>query len=153
MHSSGIDIANFVKQALVYIEEHFQENPIGYINAAEILKRISYGLKNFPLPTILMKMEIYNGLGGDVQPTTTPTTPQPVATNPIAATSTHSQPQKTEEKNIPTEQEIPTNTDTPTQADTPTPAAPMPSAQDMQDNTQPLENTPVVTTNSTPKPL
>ncbi len=130
LHSSGIDIANFVKQALVYIEEHFQENPIGYINAAEILKRISYGLKNFPLPTILMKMEIYNGLGGDVQPTAIPTTQQQVA-SPIAATSTPSQPEKIEEKKQPTEQEIPTTIDTPTQAETSTstaPAAPMPSA-------------------------
>lgn len=155
LHSSGIDIANFVKQALVYIEEHFQENPIGYINAAEILKRISYGLKNFPLPTILMKMEIYNGLGGDVQPTATPTTQQQVV-SPIAPTSTPSQPEKIEEKKLPTEQEAPTTTDIPTQAETPTPtapAAPMPSAQDTQDNIQPLEDTPVVTTSSIPTPV
>lgn len=150
-----------MKQALVYIEEHFQENPIGYINAAEILKRISYGLKNFPLPTILMKMEIYNGLGGDVQPTATPTTQQQVA-SPSIATSTPSQPEKIEAKKLPTEQETPTTTDTPTQAEVPAPtapAAPMPSAQDTQDHTQPLEGTPAeatepaTTTSSIPTPV
>ncbi len=61
LSESGIDISNFVKQSLIYIEEHFQENPAGYIACAEIFKRISYGLRNFPLPTVLMKMEIYNG--------------------------------------------------------------------------------------------
>lgn len=88
LHSSGIDIANFVKQSLIYIEEHFQENPTGYIACAEIFKRISYGLRNFPLPTILMKMEIYNGFTADGDtiaiPATAMQTPKPTPMAPMA---------------------------------------------------------------------
>ena len=62
LHETGVDVNNFIKQCLVYIEEHFSENIPGYILCSDILKRVLYGLKNFPLPTVLMKMEIYNAL-------------------------------------------------------------------------------------------
>ena len=57
---TGIDINNFTRQCLIYIEEHFGEDIAWYVSCTEIIKRIISGIKNFPLPTILMKMEIYN---------------------------------------------------------------------------------------------
>lgn len=62
LQNSGIDIGNFIKQSLTYIEEHFQENPAGYILCADILKNVSYWLRSFPIPTVLLKMEIYKAL-------------------------------------------------------------------------------------------
>lgn len=60
LHDTWVDIHNFIKQCLVYIEEHFSENIEWYITCSDILKRILYWLKTFPLPIVLMKMEIYN---------------------------------------------------------------------------------------------
>jgi DNA polymerase III subunit gamma/tau len=60
---TGVDINNFVRQCLIYIEEHFGENISWYVQCTDILKRIIVGIKNFPLPSILMKMEIYNAAG------------------------------------------------------------------------------------------
>ncbi len=60
---TGVDINNFVRQCLIYIEEHFAENIPWYIQCTEVLKRIIVGIKNFPLPGILMKMEVYNAAG------------------------------------------------------------------------------------------
>lgn len=65
LQESWIDISNFVKQCLVYIEEHFQENPRGYIVCADILKNVSYGLRSFPIPAVLLKMEIYKALADE----------------------------------------------------------------------------------------
>jgi DNA polymerase III subunit gamma/tau len=60
LHETWVDTSNFIKQCLVYIEEHFSQDVSWYIWCADILKRITMGLRWFPLPTILMKMEIYN---------------------------------------------------------------------------------------------
>lgn len=62
IQDSGIDIGNFIKQCLVYIEEHFQENPSWFIICADILKNVTYGLRSFPIPSVLLKMEIYKAL-------------------------------------------------------------------------------------------
>ncbi len=62
LQDTGIDMGNFIKQCLVYIEEHFQENPSWYIVCADILKNVTYGLRSFPIPSILLKMEIYKAL-------------------------------------------------------------------------------------------
>ncbi len=69
IQDSGIDIGNFIKQCLVYIEEHFQENPSWFIICADILKNVAYGLRSFPIPSVLLKMEIYKALskGDDTQ--------------------------------------------------------------------------------------
>lgn len=61
-HTSWIDIANFIRQSLQHIEEHFQEDIAWNIACIDFFKRINSGLRNFPLPIILMKMEVYNGL-------------------------------------------------------------------------------------------
>lgn len=71
LHETWVDINNFIKQCLVYIEEHFSENIEWYIVCTDVLKRVLYWLKNFPLPTILMKMEIYNAFNASA-PTNTP---------------------------------------------------------------------------------
>ena len=78
LHTTWVDVNNFIKQCLVYIEEHFSENIEWYILCTDILKRILYWLRNFPLPTILMKMEIYNAFNASAPtniPATTPKTP------------------------------------------------------------------------------
>ena len=64
LHTSGIDIAHFIKQCLVHIEEHFSDNVAGYTTCVELLKRVNYSLRSFPLPVILLKSEIASALLG-----------------------------------------------------------------------------------------
>jgi DNA polymerase III subunit gamma/tau len=70
LHQTWVDINNFIKQCLVYIEEHFSENITGYIMCSDVLKRILSWLRSFPLPAILMKMEVYNMLHSSTSSTT-----------------------------------------------------------------------------------
>lgn len=86
LHETGVDINNFIKQCLVYIEEHFSENIEWYILCTNILKRVLSGLKNFPLPTVLMKIEIYNAFNWSAVSDTPTVTPK-VATKPTSATA------------------------------------------------------------------
>ena len=86
LHETGVDINNFIKQCLVYIEEHFSENIEWYIVCTDILKRILYWLKSFPLPTILMKMEIYNAFNTSA-PTNTPAVAPKVTSKTMSASA------------------------------------------------------------------
>jgi DNA polymerase III subunit gamma/tau len=84
LHISGVDINNFIKQCLVHIEEHLEENIPWYLLCAGILKQILYGIKSFPVPTILMKMEVYKAISGEISPsisTSKPSTPVSVPTS------------------------------------------------------------------------
>lgn len=86
LHETWVDISNFIKQCLVYIEEHFADNIEWYILCTDILKRILYGLKNFPLPTILMKMEVYNAFNAPASTDTPAVTPK-ASTKPAPVTA------------------------------------------------------------------
>lgn len=68
LQESGVDMSNFIKQCFLYIEEHFQENPSGYVVIADMLKSVSYGLRTFPIPTMLLKMEIYKAIADSNDP-------------------------------------------------------------------------------------
>ena len=83
LHDTGVDISNFVKQCLVFIEEHFSENIDWYVACAETMKRIAYGLKSFPLPAVLLKMEIHTSMHPQQQSTSTPIQ-QPTKAQPSA---------------------------------------------------------------------
>lgn len=85
LHQTWVDINNFIKQCLVYIEEHFSENISWYIMCSDILKRVLAGLRSFPLPAILMKMEIYNILqtNNNTTQTTSPSKKSPTSATPI----------------------------------------------------------------------
>lgn len=69
LSETWVDVNNFIKQCLGFIEEHFAENIAWYSFCSDIIKRILSGLKNFPTPSVLMKMEIYNAIDWKVQPT------------------------------------------------------------------------------------
>lgn len=58
LSTSGIDMAHFIKQCLSYIADHFGENIGGYSNVVELCRRMSYSMKSFPLPSILLKAEV-----------------------------------------------------------------------------------------------
>lgn len=59
LEEGGTDVQNFIKQLLLYIEEHINEDMETMLSLADILKNISFSMKAFPQPFIIIKSEIY----------------------------------------------------------------------------------------------
>lgn len=59
LQENGIDVQNFIKQLLLYIEEHMHEDMETMLKLVDILKNISFSLKIFPQPYIIIKSELY----------------------------------------------------------------------------------------------
>lgn len=94
LHTSGIDMAHFIKQCLGYIADHFTENIGGYSEAVELCRRVNYAIKSFPLPAILLKAEVAQMCGASND--ATPPAPIPaVKKTPTATTTTKSAPAPT----------------------------------------------------------
>ncbi len=55
----GTDVQNFIKQLLLYIEEHMNEDLETMLSLADVLKNISFSMKAFPQPFIIIKSELY----------------------------------------------------------------------------------------------
>ncbi len=110
--ASWVDIQNFIKQCLIYIEEHIEEDVSWNLLCASVFKQILYGIKSFPVPSILMKMEVHKAIVGTDQQPSTITKAQPkiedsvvfvgdsakvvIPTNQVSAPSSAPQPQSTE---------------------------------------------------------
>ncbi len=59
LQEGGTDVQNFIKQLLLYIEEHMNEDAPTMLSLADILKNINISLKAFPQPYIIIKSELY----------------------------------------------------------------------------------------------
>ncbi len=55
----GTDVQNFIKQLLLYIEEHMNDDIETMLSLADVLKNISFSIKAFPQPYIIIKSELY----------------------------------------------------------------------------------------------
>lgn len=59
LQEGGTDVQNFIKQLLLYIEEHMHEDMPTMLSLADILKNINISLRSFPQPYIIIKSELY----------------------------------------------------------------------------------------------
>lgn len=55
----GTDVQNFIKQLLLYIEEHMHEDMETMLSLADVLKNISFSMRAFAQPYIIIKSELY----------------------------------------------------------------------------------------------
>ena len=93
IHDQGVDLHNFAKQSLRYIDEQFVNDIDFFANMSEIFSEIISSIRYYPYPTIVYKISINKHInGGNVQHTETQKTSTPI-----------SKPAKEEKKEAPIE--------------------------------------------------
>ncbi len=58
LHDDGVDVAQFAKQVLAYIDEHFLENVEQMAQMAELFGKILSEMKYYPYPLLVYKRYI-----------------------------------------------------------------------------------------------
>lgn len=71
----GIDLSQFAKQVLMYIDEHLKEDTTFLIDVSEVFTDILRDIKYYPYPTIVYKIA-FNKKINKATPTQEQTTPQ-----------------------------------------------------------------------------
>ncbi|MEF2175989.1 MAG: DNA polymerase III subunit gamma/tau [Candidatus Absconditabacteria bacterium] len=63
--NNGIDLYTFAKQILTYIDDKFMEDVSFYAKLADLFRNIIVSIKNYPLPIVIYKSEIYKYIKGN----------------------------------------------------------------------------------------
>jgi len=113
-------VQNFIKQLLLYIEEHINEDMETMLSLADVLKNISFSMRAFPQPYIIIKSELYKHfnpfhiyVASDEQPKKKASIGK--AENPAPAMSSDDKPPKGEANSEP-KAEAPTRMSAPVQS-------------------------------------
>jgi hypothetical protein len=64
IHEQGIDLQNFAKQALMYIDQNLMEDTDFLLQASEIFTEIISTIRYYPYPAIVYKVAINKHLQG-----------------------------------------------------------------------------------------
>lgn len=83
LQEGGTDVQNFIKQLLLYIEEHMNEDASTMLSLADVLKNISMSLRAFPQPYIIIKSELHKHF----HPRAFETAPEQVKKKPLTNNS------------------------------------------------------------------
>ncbi len=112
LQEGGTDVQNFIKQLLLYIEEHMNDDIETMLSLADVLKNISFSIKAFPQPYIIIKSEIHKHfnpfhiyVASDEQPKKKSSIANTAPEKPVAKSTP-----TTEEKQTPKEDETPPKT-------------------------------------------
>jgi DNA polymerase III gamma/tau subunit len=63
IHEQGVDLYNFAKQTLMYIDQHFIEDIPFFAKTSEAFTEIISGIRYYPYPTIVYKIALHKHMG------------------------------------------------------------------------------------------
>ncbi len=116
LQEDGIDLYNFAKQLLQYIDKHLMENIDGYLAISQSCSEILSTIRYYPYPAIVYKIAFNKLLAG---PQTQPV--QPIPTQPEVKEIKKTEPEPIQPNNTPEpakqEVTVPTNDTTATESE------------------------------------
>jgi len=65
-HAQGIDLLQFAKQVLMYLDEHLIEDVDFYLRVSDVFTKILGNIKYYPYPSIVYKIALNTLFGGEV---------------------------------------------------------------------------------------
>ena len=60
LYDGGTDLSNFAKDVLLWLDEHFSENPAAYSHLAGGFREIYAEVKRYPYPVLVYKSKLYS---------------------------------------------------------------------------------------------
>jgi hypothetical protein len=60
LYDGGTDLAHFTKDILLWLDEHFMDNPKVYTRIAKYITNIYAQVKKYPYPVLVYKSQLYS---------------------------------------------------------------------------------------------